>query len=200
MVKEKIEKIRRNKSEDLYLKDFRTIDQGQPLLPHYYFRINNGSVQTLQENQWISQSFENKRVAIAPASPQIKEFISLLKSSGADILAIADKDKTLHAKVIDKIPVLAYEELVDLNIDYVFVATANSVIEPQIITQIQSQIKKSKIFSFSHEQSSDFDRPVINKKERAFNHSSVNNDKNPDEDDGIGALENLIKWSRHTPE
>ena len=50
----------------------------------------------------FKQSFENKRAAIAFASPQIKEFISLLKSSGADILAIADKDKTLHAKVIDK--------------------------------------------------------------------------------------------------
>ena len=139
-------------------------------------------------------------MAIAPASPQIKEFISLLKSSGADILAIADKDKTLHAKVIDQIPVLAYEDLVDLNIDYVFVATANSVIEPQIVAQLQSQIEKSKIFSFSHEQSSDFDRPVINKLERAFNYPSIKNDKNPDEEDGIGALKNLIRRSRHTPE
>ena len=108
--------------------------------------------------------------------------------------------KKSYSKVIDQIPVLAYEDLVDLNIDYVFVATANSVIEPQIIAQLQSQIEKSKIFSFSHEQSSDFDRPVINKQERAFNYPSINNDKNPDEEDGIGALENLIKWSRHTPE
>ena len=96
MVKQKIEKMRRSKSDSLILGDFRDTQISDFVEPNGHFRVKDGKIETFTGDEWSCDHVQGKNILIAPASPQIREFISLLRSSGADIVAVADRDKVLH--------------------------------------------------------------------------------------------------------
>ena len=139
-----------------------------------------------------------KTVAVAPASPKIKEFVSALKKSGAEVIAILDKDIVLQGKYINGVEIMAYEKLSRLKPEITFVATANTVIEPAIIQKTREQTTSCKILSFYHSQSVQNDLPT----------ELVSLDPNVDEPtsmketqniEGVAEMEELLRWSRHTP-
>ena len=79
---------------------------------------------------------------------------------GADVVAILDRDKVLQGKEINGIQIIPYKDLVDTNVDMVLVATANTVIEPEIVKEVRRNSQETKIFTFTHKHLTEFDRPV----------------------------------------
>ena len=188
MVKEKIESLRKVTSEQMKLGDFRKIDNINKSFTPEYFRLSpHLDVKTAEG--WKKASLKGKRVAIAPASPRIKDFISSLSISGADIIGILDRDKVLHGKEISGKKVYSYAEAKGLNLDMVFVANTNNVIEAEIAQSISNNTENTSIYLFIHEQSSEYDMPTVAVKD--YNEEGTNLS-------GQKAVKELIQWARHT--
>ena len=197
MVKQKIEKMRRAKSESLKLGDFRATHTSDSAEPNGYFRVKDGGIEIFDENDWSADVVKGKNILIAPASPQIREFISLLKTSGANVVAVADRDKVLHGKDINEVSVVGYDQIGDLDLDLAFVATANAVIEPQIVGSIRDELPNCAVVAFSHEQSVEADRPAVTKGPTESVSTTVSDDV-AGHGEGETAVKELIKWARHT--
>ena len=197
MVKTRIEQLRRLKSESLKLKDFRLNGNSGIPVKDGHFQIDDGKLKIFCNDGFALENIKGKKVAIAPASPQIREFVARLQDAGLSVVAIADKDKVLHGKSIDDIEVIPYESLKKLDVAMVFVATTNLVIEPQIITSLNENSSQSKIFTFSYAHSAENERQMITDKFQppivADQNCSIDANR-----DINWALEDLIKWSRHT--
>lgn len=196
-VKQRIEELRRPKNPSLKLNDFRRPNIYDENKPDKYFRVTKGVVEVFHENKWVRDFLRGKKVAIAPASPQIHEFISLLKDAGAFVTVICDKDKILQGKKINDVEVKSYEETSHIDLDVFVVATANAVIEPQIVSKIRETVLECNVVAFSHEVSVEVDRPTSTKQSQNGHATSAGSagDALPP---GEEALKDLIKWSRHT--
>ena len=197
MVKERISQIKRPQFDSLKLEDFRNADLDAGETPDGVFRVNNGSIKIQEANSRASVHLSGKRIAIAPASPKIRDFVSLLRSNGANVVGIFDRDKVLEGKRISGVEVMAYENLEALSPDITFVATANSVIEPKIIQKIRHEAPNCEVFSFSHTPSVDNDRPTEVASAHGKAAISSTNYSNG-ERSGKESLDELIRWSRHT--
>ena len=103
----------------------------------------------------------------------------------------------MHGKKINQVPIIDYKKLHEIDVDFALVATANAVIEPHIISQIRKQKKNCEIFSFTHENSAQYDRPTtVEADENTL--LDLNKIKSEPNSDGAQAIEDLIKWARHT--
>ena len=198
MAKDEIAKTRKNVISTLHLSDFRQTKLEKNSQSDGGFSLKNGAVEIYTDNDWCKDTLVGKTVAVAPASPKIKEFVSALKKSGAEVIAILDKDIVLQGKYIDGVEIMAYEKLSRLKPEITFVATANTVIEPAIIQKTREQTTSCKILSFYHSQSVQNDLPT----------ELVSLDPNVDEPtsmketqniEGVAEMEELLRWSRHTP-
>ena len=198
MAKDEIAKTRKNVISTLHLSDFRQTKLEKNSQSDGGFSLKNGAVEIYTDNDWCKDTLVGKTVAVAPASPKIKEFVSALKKSGAEVIAILDKDIVLQGKYINGVEIMAYEKLSRLKPEITFVATANTVIEPAIIQKTREQTTSCKILSFYHSQSVQNDLPT----------ELVSLDPNVDEPtsmketkdiEGVAEMEELLRWSRHTP-
>lgn len=197
LVKQRIEELRRPKSFSLKLKDFRQPKIDDQHKPDNYFRVTNGTVEVFHEKKWTPDFLLNKRVAVAPASPQVHEFISFLKDAKANVTVICDKDKILQGKKINGVKVKSYKDAKKLNLDVFVVATANAVIEPQIVNKIRETVPSCSIVTFSHEVSVEVDRPTLTEQSKN-GHSKSLVLASKSLPTGEEALKDLMKWSRHT--
>ena len=197
MVKEKLNKAKRTHINSLELSDFRNADLEAEETPDGVFNVMKGGISLRSLNGRVSRKLSGKKIAIAPASPKVREFVSLLRSNGADIVGIFDRDKVLEGKRISGVEVMTYERLSAIQPEMTFVATANSVIEPKIIQKVRHEAPNCKIFSFSHAPSVENDRPTEVKTSIGVNSISSNDSENQEESPEE-ALKELIKWSRHT--
>ena len=151
----------------------------------------------LENDRWHEEEFRGKNVVVAPASPQIREFVSLLENVGAKVTAIVDRDQVLHGKIINQIPIIDYHELKNYDVSVALVATANTVIEPHIISQIRENTEGCLIHSFWLETFAEHDRPTT------LNVGNIDLDTQDgfakdQEINAAATVENLIRWARHT--
>ena len=196
-VKEKISKLRRQHPPSLGLENFRSTAQSATSSPDCHFRIRKNKIEVLDNNVWHEEEFRGKNVVVAPASPQIKEFVALLENVGAKVTAIVDRDQVLHGKIINQIPIIDYHELRNYDVSVALVATTNTVIEPLIISQIRENTDGCLIHSFWLETFAEHDRPTT------VNNGNIELDTQDEsaKDQKITAaatVENLIRWARHT--
>ncbi len=198
MVKQRIDKIRRHKSPSLVVDNFRVSNTQIDESADGHFRVKNGVIEFNFGKGWSSEPLVGKSIIIAPASPQINQFVSLLQTQDANIIAIVDRDKVLHGKDITGVPITSREKMGEFDLDMAFVATSNTVIEPQIISTIRKENPNCKIVSFSHEQSTEVDRPTVIK--RPIEAPPLGpNGCNTSHFDHREAIHDLVKWARHTP-
>ena len=159
-VKEKISKLRRQHPPSLSLENFRGTAQSATSSADCRFRIRKNKIEVLKNDRWHEEEFKGKNVVVAPASPQIREFVSLLENVGAKVTAIVDRDQVLHGKIINQIPIIDYHELKNYDVSVALVATANTVIEPHIISQLRENTDECLIHSFWLETFAEHDRPT----------------------------------------
>ena len=197
MVKEKLNKVKSSTIKSLELSDFRNTELEAKETPDGLFNVNEGNISLQTFNGCRTNNLSGKRIAIAPASPKVREFVSVLQSSGANIVGIFDRDKVLEGKSISGVKVMAYEKLTSIKPEMTFVATANSIIEPKIIQKVRHEAPNCKIYSFSHSPSVENDRPTEVQTSQDTTSISGKNSEN-EKDDAEEALKELIKWSRHT--
>ena len=93
---------------------------------------------------------------------------------------------------------MAHEKLSSVKPEITFVATANSVIDPSIIQKTREQMTNCKIFSFFHSQSVTNDLPT------ELVNNTTDGDKpisktDTNQIEGRTEMEELLRWSRHTP-
>ena len=198
MVKHEINETKKSAISTLQLSNFRETEFNNNTQADGGFSLKNGTVEIYTENKMLKDSLISKTVAVAPASPKIKEFVSALKESGAKVVAILDKDVVLQGKKIDDVEIMAYEKLGELKPEITFVATANSVIEPAIIEKTREQMSNCKIFSFYHSQSVQMDSPTDTVNIHPLGHQPISKTKS-NQSEGREVMEELLKWSRHTP-
>lgn len=159
MAKEKIETLtlKKKNAESLQLVDFRTnkVDDGESQ-SYLQFRLSP-KLEIKTEDGWKSPNLKGKTIAIAPASPRIKDFLDGITAAGGEVLGIFDLDKVLHGKVIEGVTVYPYTAGEELDPDVVFIANTNPVIERDICLSVGSNAKRADIHVFMHEESSDVD-------------------------------------------
>lgn len=198
MAKDEIADTQKSVISTLQLSDFRKTELDNNKQADGGFSIKNGAIEIYTENEVLKDTLIDKTVAVAPASPKIKEFVSALKDCGAEVAAILDRDVVLHGKRIDDVEIMAYEKLLELKPEITFVATANSVIEPAIIQKTREQRSNCKIFSFFHSQSVQNDLPteVVN---NGPGEREPMSKSETSQIEGKAEMEELLRWSRHTP-
>lgn len=149
MVKMRIAELRRVYPSDGKLRDFRLGDGGQPPASSEgsssAMVVLDGGLLKARDNhkeQLVDLSSKVKSVVLAPASPRVLDFVGWCRNQGIDVVAIADRDLTLIGKQIGGIKVISYQQINDMPFDGVMVITANSVILPQIISEVATFIQQ----------------------------------------------------------
>lgn len=115
--------------ENLLLADFRRSPSSQPVSEHQLRELPvflpSPPRYRLKGKPWTPLDLEKKRIAFAPASLMTEHLLNLPDIQRAQLVCILDRDQLLHGKTISGIPIVSYEALKQLDLDYIIVCAAD---------------------------------------------------------------------------